>query len=80
MALRKMPHRHSSKTLKPCCTEAKREVCSSILAEAQALGYLDHADACRKGIDSETCTCGIIAWLPRAMCGTIRRSRAHDDE
>jgi len=56
--------------------EARREVCSNTLAEAQSLGYLDHADACRKGIDSETCTCGIISWLPTAMCGTLRRSRA----
>ena len=60
--------------------EAKREVCSSILAEAQALGYLDHAGACRKGIDSKICTCGIVSWLPSAMGGTSRRSRAHDAE
>src|SRR3990167_9947536 len=56
--------------------EERREVCSSTLAEAQALGYLDHADACRKGIDSETCTCGMMSWLPSAMGGISRRSRA----
>ena len=36
--------------------EARREGCSEVLVEAQALGYLDHADACRKSISSETCT------------------------
>ena len=64
----------------PCIStalaEARQEVCSETIAEAQALGYLNHADACRKGIDSETCTCGIMSWLPSAMGGTSRRSRA----
>lgn len=34
-----------------------------IIADAKDRGYLDHRDDCRKGVDSETCTCGIMTWL-----------------
>ena len=51
----------------------------NVLVEAQQRGYLDHADSCRKGIDSKTCTCGIMAWLPSAMSGDFRRRAAQPD-
>ena len=35
------------------------------ISDAQKRGYLDHKTDCRKGLDSETCTCGIMKWLVR---------------
>ena len=42
------------------------------IKEAVDAGYLTHTQACRKGFDSETCTCGIMKWLP----GFVGRRRA----
>ena len=36
------------------------------LDEAVRLGYLGHERDCQKGITSDTCTCGVMAWLPEA--------------
>ena len=56
-------------------SDARIEGQRNALVDAQQLGYLDHRDDCRKGRDSETCTCGIMAWLPKAMTElTPRRS------
>ena len=45
-------------------TSARRVVRIETLAEASHRGYLDHRADCRKGTTSETCTCGIMKWLP----------------
>ena len=37
------------------------------LNEAVDRGYLGHTPDCEKGRTSETCTCGVMAWLPSAI-------------
>lgn len=56
-------------TLRAYGEQRYQEGCSSSLADAKHRGYLDHKQECRKGVDSETCTCGIMEWLPTAISG-----------
>ena len=68
MALRKMPQRHSSKTLKPCCTEARREVMEK---------YGTHTDECATAPpDPKPCDCGYREMMDKFL----RRSLAHDTD
>ena len=49
--------------LAQCEQETRKRCRIETISDAKDRGYLDHADSCRKGIDSKTCTCGIMTWL-----------------
>ena len=56
--------------------EAQRLTRIETLSDAVDRGYLDHRDDCRKGIDSETCTCGIMSWIPKDQAPRLDHDRS----
>ena len=55
---------HILDALRTCQRETAAKTRIETIVDAQRRGYLDHKDDCRKGLDSETCTCGVMKWTP----------------